>query len=95
VKYADIIYIESVGEYVRLHLTSGSSIMTLLRLKNIESALPADRFMRVHRSYIVNLGHVTGYARGRVYLDNEEYVPISINYRDSFREYMDSMHPAQ
>jgi two-component system LytT family response regulator len=95
VKYADIIYIESVGEYVRLHLTTGSSIMTLLRLKNIESALPADRFMRVHRSYIVNLGHVTGYARGRVYLDNEEYVPISVNYRDSFREYMDSMHPAQ
>ena len=95
VKYADIIYIESVGEYVRLHLTSGSSIMTLLRLKNIESALPADRFMRVHRSYIVNLGHVTGYARGRVYLDNEEYVPISVNYRDSFREYVDSMHPAQ
>ena len=95
VKYADIIFIESVGEYVRLHLTSGTSIMTLLRLKNIESALPADRFMRVHRSYIVNLGHVTGYARGRVYLDNEEYVPISINYRDSFREYVDSMHPAQ
>lgn len=95
VRYADIIYIESVGEYVRLHLTSGSSIMTLLRLKNIESALPADRFMRVHRSYIVNLGHVAGYARGRVYLDNEEYVPISVNYRDSFREYVDSMHPTQ
>ena len=94
VKYADIIYIESVGEYVRLHLISGSSIMTSLRLKNIESALPSDRFMRVHRSYIVNLGHVAGYARGRVYLDNEEYVPISINYRDQFREYMEKMHPA-
>ena len=94
VKYADIIYIESVGEYVRLHLTSGSSIMSLFRLKNMESALPSNRFMRVHRSYIVNLGHVTGYARGRVYLDNEEYVPISVNYRDSFREYIDRMHPA-
>ena len=93
VKYADIIYIESVGEYVRLHLTSGSSIMSLFRLKNMESALPSNRFMRVHRSYIVNLGHVTGYARGRVYLDNEEYVPISVNYRDSFREYIDKMHP--
>lgn len=93
VKYADIIYIESVGEYVRLHLTTGSSIMTLFRLKNMESALPSNRFMRVHRSYIVNLGHVKGYARGRVYLDNEEYVPISVNYRDSFREYIDSMHP--
>lgn len=95
VRYADIIYIESVGEYVRLHLTSGPSIMTLFRLKNMESALPSDRFMRVHRSYIVNLGHVTGYARGRVYLDNDEYVPISVNYRDPFREYVDSMHPAQ
>lgn len=94
VKYVDIVYIESVGEYVRLHLTSGSSIMSLFRLKNMESALPSNRFMRVHRSYIVNLSHVTGYARGRVYLDNEEYVPISVNYRDSFREYIDRMHPA-
>lgn len=95
VRYADIIYIESVGEYIRLHLTSGSSIMTLLRLKNMESALPSDRFMRVHRSYIVNLSHVTGYARGRVYLDNDEYVPISMNYRDLFREYVESINPAQ
>lgn len=93
--YADIIYMESVGEYVRLHLCSGQKIMTLFRLKNMESALPSDRFMRVHRSYIVNLGHVSGYARGRVYLDNEEYVPISINYRDTFREYIESFQPAQ
>lgn len=95
VKYADIIYMESMGEYVRLHLTNGSKLMTLFRLKNMESALPTDRFMRVHRSYIVNLGHVTGYARGRVYLDNEEYVPISINYRDTFRDYVERRHPAQ
>lgn len=95
VRYADIIYIESVGEYVRLHLTSGSSIMTLFRLKNMESALPSDRFMRVHRSYIVNLNHVKGYARGRVYLDNDEYVPISVNYRDPFREFVESMNPTQ
>ena len=80
VKYADIIYMESVGEYV-------------FRLKNMESALPAGRFMRVHRSYIVNLAHVSGYARGRVYLDNEEYVPLSVNYRDAFREYIDGMNP--
>ena len=49
--------------------------------------------MRVHRSYIVNLAHVSGYARGRVYLDNEEYVPLSVNYRDAFREYIDGMNP--
>ncbi len=95
VRYADIIYMESVGEYVRLHLSSGQNIMTLFRLKNMETALPSDRFMRVHRSYIVNLNHVSGYARGRVYLDNDEYVPISINYRDAFREYIEKLHPAQ
>ena len=95
VKYADIIYLESEGEYVRLHLASGSTITTLFRLKNMETSLPAGRFMRVHRSYIVNLAHVSGYARGRVYLDNDEYVPIGENYRDTFREYIERMHPAQ
>lgn len=95
VKYADIIYMESVGEYVRMHLAGGSTVTTLFRLKNMENALPAGRFMRVHRSYIVNLAHVAGYARGRVYLDNEEYVPLSVNYRDAFREYIESMHPGQ
>lgn len=95
VKYSDIIYVESVGEYVRMHLAGGSSVTTLFRLKNMESALPSGRFMRVHRSYIVNLAHVSGYARGRVYLDNDEYVPLSVNYRDAFREYVESMHPGQ
>jgi two-component system LytT family response regulator len=95
VRYADIIYIESVGEYVRLHLVGGQRIMTLFRLKNMETALPSTRFMRVHRSYIVNLGHVAGYSRGKVSLDNGESVSISVNYRDQFREYVDSKHPAQ
>ena len=59
----------------------------------MESALPADRFMRVHRSYIVNLSHVTGYSRSRVMLDNGEYVPVSVNYRDSFREFVERNMP--
>ena len=93
VRYADIIYIESVGEYVRLHLCNAPAITTLFRLKNMESALPSDKFMRVHRSYIVNLGHVTGYSRSRVMLDNGEYVPVSVNYRDVFREYIGRSMP--
>ena len=94
VKYADIIYIESVGEYVRLHLVNAAPLTTLFRLKNMESMLPTDRFMRVHRSYIVNLAHVTGYGRGRVYLSNDEYVSLSANYRDAFREYVDRKNHA-
>jgi two-component system LytT family response regulator len=90
VKFVDIIYIESVGEYIRIHLANGRPITTLFRLKNMEQALPSKSFMRVHRSYIVNLNYVKGYARGRVYLSNDEYVPLSANYRDQFREFLDS-----
>lgn len=93
VRYADIIYMESVGEYIRLHLISGSCITTLFRLKNMEVALPSDRFMRVHRSYIVNLKHVAGYSRGQVMLDSGESVPVGAAYRDTFREFVDRRRP--
>ncbi len=92
VRYADIIYIESVGEYIRLHLANAAPITTLFRLKNMESTLPSDIFMRVHRSYIVNLNYIKSYGRGRIYLSNDEYVPLGLNYRDSFREYIERKH---
>ena len=90
VKISDIVYLESEGEYVRLHLADGSSITTLFRLKNMEAALPSDMFMRVHRSYIVNLRCIKGYVRGRVFLSDTEYVPIGENYKESFQHYIES-----
>ena len=89
VRYNDIIYIESVGEYIRLHLKDGSKLTTLFRLKNMETELPQKNFMRVHRSYIVNIDYVSSFARGKIYLSNGDYVPISINYRDTFREHFE------
>ena len=94
IKVRDIIYIESCGEYVRLHLADGSHIMTLFRIKNIETTLPADLFMRVHRSYIVNLKCITGYARGRVFLNNNEYVHIGENYKEQFQSYIRENYPS-
>ena len=88
VKLADIIYIESDSEYVRLHLADGNTIMTLFRMKKMEAALPSEMFMRVHRSYIVNLKCVTGYARGRVFLNNGEYVSLGEIYKEQFIEYV-------
>ena len=89
VRYNDIIYIESVGEYIRLHLKDGSKLTTLFRLKNMETELPQKNFMRVHRSYIVNIDYVSSFARGKIYLSNGDYVPISLNYRDTFREHFE------
>lgn len=94
VRLADIVYIESDSEYVRLVLEDGSRIMTLFRLKNMETTLPSDMFMRIHRSYIVNLRRIKGYAKGRVYLGDDEYLPIGENYREAFQTYIDRLFPA-
>jgi two-component system LytT family response regulator len=94
IKVRDIIYIESCGEYVRLHLSDGTRIMTLFRIKNIETTLPANLFMRVHRSYIVNLKCISGYARGRIFLNNNEYVPIGENYKEQFQNYIRENYPS-
>ncbi len=90
VKISDIVHLESEGEYVRMHLADGTTITTLFRLKNMEAALPSDMFMRVHRSYIVNLRCIKGYVRGRVFLSDTEYVPIGENYKESFQHYIES-----
>lgn len=93
VKIADLVWLESESEYVRMHLADGSTLTTLFRLKNMEAALPSESFMRVHRSYIVNLRRITGYARGRVYLDNAEYVPVGENYKEQFLAYIEKNYP--
>ena len=91
VRIADIVYIESEGEYVRMHLCDGSTITTLFRLKNMEAALPSEQFMRVHRSYIVNLRAIRSYVRGRIFLSDTEYVPIGENYKEAFQNYIDRL----
>ena len=91
VKLANIIYLESAGEYVRLHLADGTKLVTLFRLKNMESALQSSQFMRVHRSYIVNLSHIAGYTKGRLFLSNEDYIPIGENYKEQITNYINSM----
>lgn len=84
IKLRDIIYMESEGEYVRLHLHGARPITTLVRLKNMETLLPSSHFVRIHRSYIINLNSVKSYERSRLYIADEEYLPIGQNYRDSF-----------
>lgn len=92
VRIADIVFVESEGEYVRIHLADGSKITTLYRIKNMETTLPADRFMRVHRSYIVNLQRIKSYVRGRVYLNDKDFLPIGENYKESFQQYIEKTY---
>lgn len=89
IKLADIKYIESMREYVRIHLSNAKPIMTLSSMKKIESTLPPDKFMRVHRSYMVNLNQITTIERNRIIFDNDVYIPVSEQYQSEFRKFLD------
>ena len=90
VPISSIKYIESMSEYVRIFVEdSPKPIVSLLSMKKIEESLPAGDFMRVHRSYLVNLNKVKEVSKMRLVYDGGVYVPIGEMYKDAFYEYID------
>jgi DNA-binding LytR/AlgR family response regulator len=89
INFDDIKYIEGMSEYIKLYLVSAKPVMTLLSMKSIEDQLPAGMFMRVHRSYIVNLTKISIIERNRIIFDNNVYIPVSDQYKSNFQAYVD------
>jgi two-component system LytT family response regulator len=89
INFNEIRYIEGMKEYVRIHLTNHKPMMTLLSMKSLEEKLPSEIFMRVHRSYIVNLDKVTTIERFRIVFDDKVRIPVSDNYKEKFQAYID------
>ena len=85
---SDIRYIEGMSEYLKIHLESQPKpIVTLLSMKKMEEFLPSH-FMRIHRSYIINLKKIQEVNKNRVIMDSETYLPIGDNYKDAFNDYL-------
>lgn len=89
INLSDIKYIEGMREYVRIHQQSEKAIMALMSMKRMEEFLPNDQFMRVHRSYIVNLQKITTVERNRIVFDEKVYIPVSEQYKPKFQKYLD------
>lgn len=86
----DIRYVEGMSEYLKLHLDSQPKpIVTLLSMKMLEERLPQN-FMRIHRSYIVNLDKIQEVNKNRVILDADTYLPIGDSYKEQFNRYIDT-----
>ncbi|MBQ5970857.1 MAG: response regulator transcription factor [Prevotella sp.] len=91
ISVADILYIEGMSEYVKIHFCNDTHALTILTsMKKLEDLLPPATFMRIHRSYIVNLNHVTEVNKSRVALVGDVTLPIGDLYRDVLRQYLDS-----
>lgn len=88
IPYSDIQYVEGMREYVGIHLNDGSRVMTLVSLKSVEEKLPSHTFMRVHRSYIVNLEKITIVDRHRIVFNKSTYIPISEQYKEVFDNFV-------
>ena len=90
VSISDIRYVEAMSEYLKVYLEGDAKpIVTLLSMKKMEERLP-DNFMRIHRSYIVNLSKIQEVNKNRVIMDADTYLPIGDMYKETFQQYLDT-----
>lgn len=76
----DIEYIESLEDYIKIHIPGAKPVLTLLSMKKVLEKLPADKFQRIHRSYIVSVSRVKSIQNRKVQLSTAVELPISDSY---------------
>lgn len=88
IAYDDILYMEGLKDYVKVHLKSDPKpILSLTSLKALEEKLPASKFMRVHRSFIVNLDKISAVTRNTIQIGAAS-IPVSDQYKDAFNQFL-------
>jgi DNA-binding LytR/AlgR family response regulator len=90
INFNDIIYIEGLKDYIKVFVQNEPKpILSLSTLKSIENKLPKNKFMRIHRSFIVNLQKINTIDRSRIVF-GDVYIPISDQFKDKFQEFLDN-----
>ncbi len=90
VAISDIRYVEAMSEYLKVWIEGDTKpIITLLSMKKMEERLPQN-FMRIHRSYIINLNKILEVNKNRVIMDRDTYLPIGDMYKETFQNYLDT-----
>ncbi|MDP5202113.1 LytTR family DNA-binding domain-containing protein [Flavobacterium sp. DG2-3] len=85
----DITYIESLKDYVKVHLEdSQKALMSLISLKALEEKLPSSKFMRVHRSFIVSLDKISAISKNSIFIDKIE-ITVGEQYKEAFKTMVD------
>jgi DNA-binding LytR/AlgR family response regulator len=86
VLFADIIWIEGSGDYVKIHLKSAPKpLLVRTSAKSLEAELPPDRFLRIHKSYIVSVAGITAVRKNSLFIGELE-LPVGETYRDALRQ---------
>jgi DNA-binding LytR/AlgR family response regulator len=85
-RYEDIQYVEALADYVKIH-TAEKRIITLQTMKKMEEKLPKDKFIRVHRSFIVGIGKIKSISGNKIELGQQQ-IPIGKNYKSTLYNYL-------
>lgn len=80
VRMADLYFMEGYGNFVQCHLASGRVLLTAETMKQLESQLPAAQFLRIHKSYVVNLAAIERFS-GNILVVGTRELPVSSTYR--------------
>lgn len=88
INFNDILYAEGVKDYVKIYLKDGSSIKSLACLRNLIDFLPSPQFLRVHRSFIVNIDNMKTIDRSR-FVVGDKFIPISDTYKEQLQKIID------
>ncbi len=84
-----ISHIESMGEYIRIFTDGQKPVMTLGSIRSMAEKLPAETFMRVHRSYLVNLRRIAAVERGVIITADGTRIPVGDQYKEDFRNFLE------
>lgn len=87
IRFDQILYIEGLKDYVKIYLEGErKAILSLTSMRAIEAVVPAGKFLRTHRSFIVNMDQVNVLERGQIVF-GEKHIPISDSYKDIVQNY--------
>ncbi len=85
----DIVYVEGYGEYLRIYTDRHAKpLVAYLRMKEMEERLTEHNFMRIHKSYIINLHHIIEINKSHIVLDTGKDLPIGDSYREQLHQYV-------
>lgn len=94
IKTSEILYIEAMDNYVKIFRKDGPTIVTQVTMKEMELRLPADRFARVHRSYIISVEDVERFSNRKVFLHKALCpIPVGRKYIDIYKELINNLTP--
>lgn len=87
VRMQDITFIEGLKDYVKINIADGKQVVTRMGLKGIEERLSSDRFMRIHKSFIIALDKIESVQKSQIIIDGVE-IPIGEGYRQALLIYI-------